>query len=106
MVKELLVEQGFTVYEARDGQEALLLCESQPVKMDLVFTDIVMPRMDGMELAKRLSKVSPGTKIIFTSGYALDPEFQKKINQKEVRFVPKPYDITTVAEVVQEAFDE
>jgi CheY-like chemotaxis protein len=63
-----LAELGYHVYEAVDGPAALRLIEEQPI--DLIFTDMVMPGMSGLDLARSVRSVRPDIRILFTSGYA------------------------------------
>jgi PAS domain S-box-containing protein len=66
---EALRELGYTVIDARDGPEALRMIERSQ-RIDLLFTDIVMPEMTGRELAEHARKQLPGLKCLFTSGYS------------------------------------
>jgi CheY-like chemotaxis protein len=67
-VMQLLALRGFRVLTATDGYEALRLLTQEEV--DLLFTDIVMPGLDGIELARRAKRFSPDLKVLFTTGYA------------------------------------
>jgi CheY-like chemotaxis protein len=67
----VLKECGYTVLTAADGATALVLLRNHP-QVDLLFTDIVMPGLDGIEVARRACQESPGLKVLFTSGYAAD----------------------------------
>jgi CheY-like chemotaxis protein len=67
----VLEECGYTVLTAPEGATALVLLRSHP-EIDLLFTDIVMPGLDGVEVARRACQESPGLKVLFTSGYAAD----------------------------------
>jgi two-component system, cell cycle sensor histidine kinase and response regulator CckA len=96
MAHEILTDQGYTIFCAANGDEAVRFCQSQAVKVDLLFTDIVMPKMGGVETADRLMKINPKLNVLFTSGhasgYAQDPVFHRKIQTGEVHFIPKPYE--------------
>jgi two-component system cell cycle sensor histidine kinase/response regulator CckA len=71
--------------------------------IDLVVTDIVMPGLDGPELARRLRASRPDVKIVFTSGYA---DGALRLNQDApVRFLPKPYVIESLLAYVRAALD-
>jgi CheY-like chemotaxis protein len=65
----VLKECGYTVLTAADGATALVLLRNHP-QVDLLFTDVVMPGLDGIEVARRACQESPGLKVLFTSGYA------------------------------------
>lgn len=64
---EILARHGFAMLVASDAEEALRLLENR--KIDLLFTDIVMPGMDGVELARRAKQLQPDVKILFMTGY-------------------------------------
>ena len=60
---------GYQVLEAVDGAEALKMIDEQGAKIDLVLTDVVMPKVGGPELIARLRDTSPGSKVLYMSGY-------------------------------------
>ncbi len=62
---------GYTVLAASDGADALTLLRNHS-PIDLLFTDVVMPGLDGVEVARQARQESPGLKVLFTSGYAAD----------------------------------
>src|SRR4051794_31108506 len=68
---EILAESGYRVLAAGDGGEALRVLAIDP-EIDLLFTDIVMPGLDGVALARAAAALRPGLKIIYASGYAAD----------------------------------
>ncbi len=65
----ILVEEGFRVLEACDGDEAIRLAELHGPNIGLVVTDIVMPRLNGIELLERLSRIDPSLPVVLMSGY-------------------------------------
>ncbi len=87
-IVELLRDAGYEVYEAENGLEALKILSQK--KMDLIISDLIMPKMDGEELVKLVREKYPKTKIILSSGY---PEGSIPANGKlqVVTFVSKPY---------------
>ncbi|MGH7315997.1 MAG: response regulator [Candidatus Rokuibacteriota bacterium] len=68
LVRDVLTLHGYTVIDTGDPFEARRIAESQPVH--LLLTDVVMPIMNGLELAKRVETSSPTTKVLLMSGYA------------------------------------
>jgi signal transduction histidine kinase len=68
VIRDILESAGLRVIEARDGHEALRACRNHP-GVDLVLSDVVMPRLGGAELARTLAVDAPGTKVIYMSGY-------------------------------------
>lgn len=73
LVKSVLSRLGYAVIEASDGQEALsVLLAHASEEIHLLLTDVVMPKMGGIEAAKRILEMRPGIKVLFVSGYATD----------------------------------
>ena len=103
----LLRELGCIVVKAVDGQQALGLFKQIPGMMiDLLLTDIIMPRMNGKELAYQIGMLSPGTKVILCSAY---PEKLASINgmiDTRVPFLQKPVKAGTLAAKLREVFDQ
>jgi CheY-like chemotaxis protein len=102
LVRETLRELGYTVLEARDGYEALKLVEEQGAEIRLVLTDVIMPRMNGHELAKRLRVIRPGTKVLYMSGYTDDVLAFHGI-APEIDLIQKPFSSGDLAEKLEKA---
>jgi two-component system cell cycle sensor histidine kinase/response regulator CckA len=85
------------VLAARDGEEALLAVGSQNGRIDLLVTDVVLPRMDGVELAMRLRTSHPELQVLFTSGYS-----ERTPEAGGINFLPKPYTPSELARRIQE----
>jgi PAS domain S-box-containing protein len=88
---QLLKGAGYTVLEARDGEEARAIFDEQPDRIDLALLDIVMPRLSGRALQEHISGIRPQLPVIFSSGYA--PELRKEQNasSKAHKVLQKPY---------------
>jgi two-component system cell cycle sensor histidine kinase/response regulator CckA len=104
MIRTVMQWNGYTILEARHGAEALALCEQFQRPIDLLITDIVMPRMNGRELSERLLKLRPTLKVLYISGYA--GETLSKLDQKDVgNFLQKPFTPNVLAQKVRETLE-
>lgn len=103
MISSMLRDSGYSVLQAADGAEALSLLESNGDGVQLVLTDIVMPRMSGKELARRLSEVRPDLPVLFMSGYVEDPVLQGVSNGAS--FLRKPFTAHVLIEAVRRVLD-
>jgi two-component system cell cycle sensor histidine kinase/response regulator CckA len=89
--KRMLRKYGFTVLEAKNGQDALLLWETQADQVDVVLTDVVMPTMGGAELARTLRGKRPELRVVFMSGYTQGTLELSSMDEAATRFLPKPF---------------
>jgi two-component system cell cycle sensor histidine kinase/response regulator CckA len=104
MVCAMLAQGGYTVLEAADGQEALRVLEVQSGPVHLVLTDMIMPHMNGTELAQHVSQRHPNLPIIFMSGYNDDPVVRGMERGGSI-FLAKPFTATALAEKIRQALD-
>ncbi len=101
----VLGELGYQVIEASDGPSAITLLEAgHPV--DLLFTDVVLPTMNGRELARHAAGLRPGLKVIFTTGYTRNAIIHAGRLDPDVVLVPKPFTPETLAKRVRAVFGE
>jgi signal transduction histidine kinase len=106
MVANVLTDQGYTVLQASNGDEALRLAQEQGHRrIDLLLSDIVMPQMGGVELARRISNLRPQTKIILTSGYSDEPIFRNGTLDSKIEFIQKPFIPAALASKVRDVLD-
>jgi len=95
---------GYTVLAASSGQQALAAV-SQNEHIDLLITDVVMPKMNGRELSQMLSSLRPKLKTIHMSGYTDDVVFQGGIHEVGSTFLHKPFSLGTLASKVRDSLD-
>ncbi len=108
IVRELawrvLERSGYVVLQARDGLEALTLCQVHPGPISLLFTDVVMPEMSGRETAERAAVLRPDMKVLFMSGHTQDVMLREGI-EKGVPFLQKPFTPAGLALKVRQVLD-
>jgi PAS domain S-box-containing protein len=96
---------GYTVLVAESGEEALSVAGAHGVAIDMLVTDLIMPRMGGVELASRLRAEMPGLQVLFLSGYTEEAVTEKGVSGVEGAFLQKPVMPTELAAKVRELLD-
>jgi CheY-like chemotaxis protein len=105
MVREVLEEQGYRVFEASCASEALQQWGRNDAAIDLLLTDMVMPEgMGGLDLATELRQRKPSLKVLFSSGYS--PESMSGVfDPNSASFLPKPYAPQKLVKTVRQILD-
>jgi two-component system cell cycle sensor histidine kinase/response regulator CckA len=102
----VLRNKGYVVLEANSGEAALELLKDQLAVIDLLVTDVVMPRLDGPSLVRQVREKRPELKVIFISGYTEDA-FRKRLGEDGgIEFLPKPFSLKQLAAKVKEVLGE
>ena len=104
MSVDALRELGYTVVPAADAAQAIEQFAIQP-RIDLLFTDIVMPGMTGRALADELRKTRPDLRVLYTTGYTRNAIVHGGMVDPDVSFLPKPFTIEALARKVREVLD-
>lgn len=99
-VRDMLRQTGYEVQEAADGIEALSLLSKATVYPQLILTDVMMPRMTGPQLAKRIDALMPMVKVLYMSGYA--NENLESVKGQRLAFIPKPFNSRDLIRKVRE----
>jgi two-component system cell cycle sensor histidine kinase/response regulator CckA len=106
MCKTMLEELGYRVLAAGTPGEGIGLAEEHAIEIDLLITDVVMPEMNGRDLAERLQSLSPGIKKLFMSGFTANVIARRGVLEDGVHFIQKPFSMKEMAVKVQEALRE
>jgi PAS domain S-box-containing protein len=107
LVERVLTRAGYRVLAARDGAAALALADAPPRgRIDLLLADVVLPGMDGGQLAERLKATHPETRVLFTSGYTDDVIVQRGVLKPGIAFLAKPYAPADLVAKVRSVLDE
>lgn len=99
---EVLQNFGYKVLSAKDGEEALAAFNKHKDGIDLVLTDVIMPRKNGKELIKEIQSVKPDIKVIFMSGYSQDLIDDKSLIEDKTYFLPKPITPINLLKIIKE----
>ena len=102
-LERALVKAGYEVTSVDRGTDALPLLEKEP--FDLLLSDIVMPEMDGIELAQRCAEISPRTKVMFITGFAA-VSLRASREQPHAKVLSKPFHLRDLVLEVERAFED
>ena len=105
MLQESLTNAGYRVLEASDGTDAIRKWEKQARSIDLLLTDVVMPLVNGRQLAQRMTSAGPQMRVIYMSGYADDVIAYHGILDESTTLVQKPFSPDTLLQKVREVLD-
>ncbi|MBA3846179.1 MAG: PAS domain S-box protein, partial [Planctomycetes bacterium] len=105
LIREMLSAEGYRVIEAGNGSEALAAAEKAGHRIDLMMTDVVMPKMSGPELAERLGKSVGGLRVLYMSGYMDKIIVDKGVSDRDFIFLEKPFTSASMLRKVREALD-
>jgi two-component system cell cycle sensor histidine kinase/response regulator CckA len=102
----VLERQGYTVLETSCGDDALVLMRERKEPIHMILTDVVMPRMNGRQLAERLIPLHPKMKVLYMSGYADNAIVHHSVLEEGVNYIQKPFSIDELARKVREVLDK
>jgi two-component system cell cycle sensor histidine kinase/response regulator CckA len=105
LLMQTMLPLGYKLLEAPSGEDAVKVSDAYPGAIDLLVTDVVMPGMNGMQLAERLRQQRPDMKMIFISGYTDNAVVQQDVIDRKLILIQKPLAPTVLATKVREVLD-
>jgi two-component system cell cycle sensor histidine kinase/response regulator CckA len=105
ILKILLEEGGYTVLLAKDGEEADKICAAHAGEIHLLLTDVVLPKMNGREVARHLTARRPQLRVLYMSGYTANAIAHHGVLDSDVAFLPKPFEPTALLRKIREVLD-
>ncbi|MCF8139095.1 MAG: PAS domain S-box protein [Desulfotignum sp.] len=106
MTRKMLEKKGYTVLTTTTPAEAVEKAKNQSGSIDLLMTDVVMPEMNGRDLAVKVIELHPNIKLLFMSGYTADVIAHQGILDDGVAFIQKPFSMAEMTEKLREVLDE
>ena len=106
LVRETLEAKGYKVIEAEDGGSAMSISAAHPGVIDVLITDLVMPGMNGRELAKLMEASRPGIRVLYLSGYTEDAILHQGVLQGGSAFLQKPFTLQALSRKLREVLSE
>jgi two-component system cell cycle sensor histidine kinase/response regulator CckA len=105
LMRRTLESYGYTVLHASTPDRALRAMHDRDAHVDLLLTDVVMPGMNGRDLATQLRGLVPGLRVLFMSGYSSDVVDDRGLLPADVSLITKPFSPTALAARVREVLD-
>jgi two-component system, cell cycle sensor histidine kinase and response regulator CckA len=105
LTRNILMQAGYNVLDAKSGYEAIRLCHAHGGPIDLLLTDVVMPEISGKEVADRLSELRPSIRVLFMSGYTDEAIVQHGVLDANVKFIQKPFTWVALTRKVREVLN-
>ncbi|MGE5567585.1 MAG: response regulator [Rhodospirillales bacterium] len=106
LAREMLARQGYRVIEAGSGAEAMRIWHKRRGSIDMLLTDVVMPRMSGRELADKMRESRPDLKVMYMSGYTDDVIARHGVLDSGTAFLSKPFTSEALSRKVRSVLDE
>ncbi len=104
ITKSMLEELGYNIIEAVDGEQAIRLFHKNKENIQLVISDMVMPKLSGKDIHRELKKMKPGIKILYMSGYAVD--MLELPDKEKASFISKPFGPDAISAKIRDVLDE
>jgi len=106
VLREFLESKGYKILEAQNGGQALELAEHHTGSIEVLVTDVIMPHIRGLELAKRVTDLHPDICVIFMSGYSEDALLENQLlSDRNLSLIQKPFDPEELAQKIRESLN-
>ena len=105
LARQILEFHGYTVIDSPNGEDALVKFRQEGASVDLVITDVVMPKMSGPDLVQKLAALRPSVKVLYMSGYPADAVDSNRLVAAGFSFLPKPFTPEILAQKVRKVLD-
>ena len=102
LTRTMLSRLGYHVLEAESGEEALVIAENFEGQLDMLLTDVVMPRMNGTDLSRRMRVARPGIRVLYMSGYTDSGVVDQGMLEAGTPFIQKPFTSATLSQKVRQ----
>jgi PAS domain S-box-containing protein len=106
LTRQFLENRGYTVLDAADGAAAVQICVAHQGTIHLLLTDVIMPGMNGRELAKRVAEIRPNTKVLYMSGYTENAIGHNGTLDAGIKLLQKPFTLQALQAKVREVLDQ
>ena len=105
LARQYLETQGYKILEAEDGAAALQIVDGHKGTIDLLLTDVIMPGINGRELASKITKLLPGIRVLYMSGYTENAVGHDGMLDAGINLLQKPFSLPALKDRVQEVLD-
>jgi CheY-like chemotaxis protein len=103
--KRILGSNGYIVFAAKNGKEAIKLFNEEDQAFDMIFSDSILPDTTGLELVEKITSMKPEIKVLLTSGYLDDKSQWSVIKEKNYTFLQKPYEMNNLLKIVKKVIE-
>ncbi len=101
LIARFLRNIGYSVYDTECPHKALELVSDLSIQIDLILTDVVMPKMNGIVMMELIQKIRPGIRCIYASGYSTDHSYLSEASKAGIDFMQKPYDLIKLSKYLK-----
>ena len=105
-MRDILESCGYKVLVATNGEEAVSICKQHDYSIDLLITDVIMPQMGGVEVARQILALQSQLRVLYMSGYTDNAIVHQGVLAEDVNFIQKPFTPDGLALRVREVLDE